>query len=144
MDKCTRCGRQLKKSFLIEGKPYGPICVVKMGGTVTVEYTGGRPTRKHKEIVVVTEQQDFFAVDMAEIENRVYADAVRRTHTVLAAQMPASSYLQQARYAEEWSQQIAVLVVKHGATMIHDEIMFDSPEQADAFNRDLAEWVSSK
>lgn len=35
MDKCTRCGRTLKKSYLIDGVPYGPVCVRKMGGSIT-------------------------------------------------------------------------------------------------------------
>lgn len=73
-EKCTRCGRSLKKSYLIDGVPYGPICVKRMGGVITPDGVARIPRKPKKE----GEQPDFFAIDMAEVEKRVLAslDAV--------------------------------------------------------------------
>lgn len=45
LGKCTRCGRKLKTVFLIDGAEYGPVCVKKMGGTLSEP--GG--VRKHRQ-----------------------------------------------------------------------------------------------
>jgi len=36
MVKCTRCNRSLKKAFIVEGRPYGPVCVHKLFGTAVL------------------------------------------------------------------------------------------------------------
>jgi len=56
--KCTRCGRALKRTYVVDGVPYGPVCVRKVFGagiTITrddgkVSYgTADKPVRKHRE-----------------------------------------------------------------------------------------------
>lgn len=40
--RCTRCGRALARSFMVNGVAYGPICVKKLFG-VTVSQTSSAP-----------------------------------------------------------------------------------------------------
>jgi hypothetical protein len=56
--KCTRCGRALKRTYVVDGVPYGPICVRKLfGSAITITRddgkvlygTTGKPARKRKE-----------------------------------------------------------------------------------------------
>lgn len=44
--KCTRCGRSLKRAYMVGGAAYGPVCVRKLGFVITSD---GRATRKLKE-----------------------------------------------------------------------------------------------
>lgn len=48
------------------------------------------------------------------------------------------NYMRQALAAEAWHNRVVALAVKHGVTMIHDEILFDSFEQFEAFQAELA------
>lgn len=62
MDKCTRCGRMLKKSFIVEGAPYGPVCVRKLfPGYVITGETATKPQRKDAPIEDDGNQLSFFA-----------------------------------------------------------------------------------
>jgi hypothetical protein len=68
--KCTRCGRGLKRTYVVDGVPYGPVCVRKVFGaglTITrddgkVSYgTADKPKRKAKvERLEDTSQLSFF------------------------------------------------------------------------------------
>lgn len=48
------------------------------------------------------------------------------------------NYLRQLMSADVWHDRMTALAAKHGVTMIHDEILFESAEQFEAFNRELA------
>lgn len=64
--KCTRCGRGLKRTYVVDGVPYGPVCVRKVFGnsiTITredgkVSYgTADKPRRKSKPAPVEDRSQ---------------------------------------------------------------------------------------
>lgn len=55
--RCTRCGKALKSIFVVNGAQYGPVCVRKTFGVVV--YTGGRPARKHVQILPPSDQLSF-------------------------------------------------------------------------------------
>jgi hypothetical protein len=50
MNKCTRCGRALKKSYFIDGTPYGPVCVRKMGGSISADGVARLPRKKKEKM----------------------------------------------------------------------------------------------
>jgi Family of unknown function (DUF6166) len=64
MVKCTRCGRSLKKAFIVNGQPYGPVCVRKVFGLATLLELTGKKTRVKKPAVPEgdPEQGVFFGV----------------------------------------------------------------------------------
>jgi hypothetical protein len=41
--KCARCGRALKRTFVIDGQAYGPVCVRKMGYQILTDGKSVRP-----------------------------------------------------------------------------------------------------
>lgn len=55
--KCARCGRLLRRQFVVEGIAYGPVCVVRLFGRLP-----GKPkaARQVKEPEVNKEQLQFF------------------------------------------------------------------------------------
>ena len=67
MNKCTRCGRTLKKAFFVDGAPYGPVCVRKMFPDRAVVATDGtvRTGRKRQTKVPDSQLSIFTKEDLA-------------------------------------------------------------------------------
>src|SRR6266568_7831329 len=56
--KCTRCGRSLKKAYMVNGVPYGPVCVKKLFG-IRIDRLAGPTVRR--PIIQDTAQQAIFS-----------------------------------------------------------------------------------
>lgn len=49
--KCARCGRGLKKAYMVNGVAYGPVCVRKLGFAVSAD---GVATRRKRRAAIAT------------------------------------------------------------------------------------------
>lgn len=49
----------------------------------------------------------------------------------------AGAYRTQMLLAEAWFDRVTALAIKHGVMMVHDEILFESVEQMEAFNQEM-------
>jgi Family of unknown function (DUF6166) len=67
--RCTRCKRVLKRTFFVDGAPYGSVCVLKVGGT-----TATPRTPREKKVTGDPGQENIFTVDMGKIEQQIFAN----------------------------------------------------------------------
>lgn len=105
--KCTRCKRSLKNIQYIGGAPYGPICVVKMGGATAKLAGTGR--KKKAGPVEDPGQETLFSVDTLALEIRLAAatldDVIYRgeiigddTDRIVTVTRPGGTYDLNPRY----------------------------------------------
>ncbi|VVB51639.1 Uncharacterised protein [uncultured archaeon] len=61
--KCARCGRALKHAYEVNGVPYGPVCVRKLGFAIASDGVASRKRKAYQEPPMNETQLSFFEAD---------------------------------------------------------------------------------